>query len=1104
MISLNFENYNPKESEKQLVSFWEDSKITDKINLRNKHGKNFYFLQGPPYTSGNIHCGHAWNHALKDMVLRYKRMQGFNVLARAGYDVHGLPTEHKVQAKFGLKQKEDIEAYGLDKFATECVNWTNEKSAKMTEDLKQLGITLDFTDPYLPITEDYFDSVWYLIKQADNKKHLYLGEKTISWCASCATALAKHEQEYKEVRENSIFLKFKKAGNAGTGGTDNEYFIIWTTTPWTIPFNLAIMVNPDMDYVKAKITYTDGKNKGQEEFWYVCKELANIFLSNVDDIDFEIVETFAGSRLEGMKYIHPWASVNPDIAEIQKNSPKAFTVLLSTEYVDASAGTGLVHCAPGCGPEDYEVGMRNGIPPYNVINEYGVFPARIPKYAGNIAKKDDLHFVKMMREEGFLVKTSPVDHEYAHCERCHNPVVFRTTKQWFFKTEDLKKRMLELNSDVNWYPEKAKNAFNSWLENLRDNSITKQRYWGTPAPIWISRNSDGDIDEYYVVSSTDELKKIATTPIPENLHKPWIDSVKIKSPNTGKELARIPDVLDVWIDAGCASWASLYYPSKKNSEEEFEKFFPADYINEGKDQIRGWFNLLMVASVIAHDKVPFKNVGMHGFIADVDGVKMSKSLGNVISPDQVIEKSSVDNFRYYFSKTKAGEDIAFSWEQLSVHQRHLTILWNTAKYFLDLVSNASKQGLSFHEALVIGKQNLQLEEKYVLSKTNSTVKKLTSNLEKYQLDNAPALVGDLFLSISRDYIKATRDKANSEDKAEVSAVIYTLYESLSKTILMFAPICPFISEMIYQNFKGALHGVTADSGKVVSGHDPHIHHEFSHESVHMAKWPTCDESLIDESIESAFMESLEVVSGILAAREKAKLNVRQPVSKAIVITTSDSIVKSIEKLNDSIVMQANLKDISVVSTFDKLEYKIKPNYKEIGKDYGVPTAAIATQIMTFDKEKAKLIKATIKSGKPFAMKVNDSANGLGEIDVELKEQHVVFDISISMPYVMAETPQCMIVIDTTLTSELIAEGLSRELIRRIQSERKTMGLVKSDVVSVKMNSSVFFEIVSPHLDLIKSICGAKTLELTSDLDSTLTVSVEIKEYKFNVLIKQIN
>ncbi|MBW2964128.1 class I tRNA ligase family protein [Candidatus Woesearchaeota archaeon] len=451
-----------KEVEESTIKFWEENEIYSKAKSQGNGKKKFFFIQGPPYTSGKIHIGHAWNNSLKDMVLRYKRMKGFDVFDRAAYDQHGLPTERKVMQNLKMERKEEILKMGMEKFVNECLRFSNETAAMMNKDLWRLGVWMDYKNMCLPIKNSYIEGEWFLVKKAHEKGRLYEGLRTMSWCASCQTAMAKHECEYKEVKEPSIFVKFPVKGK------EKEYLVIWTTTPWTIAFNLAIMVHPELDYVKAKVG---------DEVWILAKGLAAPVIQNFTDHKLEVLDEFKGEQLEGLEYEHPWNNKWDHYKEIKEKHPKTHTVLLSSEYVDLSAGSGLVHCAPGCGPEDYEIGYKNNIPAFNTLKEDGIFPDEMGPFAGLRAKKDDMKFVKAMEEDGILIATTEVEHDYAHCERCHTPVVFRTTKQWFFKVEDLKERMLADNDKVYWVPESVKRAFASRLDNLRDNSITKQRYW---------------------------------------------------------------------------------------------------------------------------------------------------------------------------------------------------------------------------------------------------------------------------------------------------------------------------------------------------------------------------------------------------------------------------------------------------------------------------------------------------------------------------------------------------------------------------------------------------------------------------------------------------
>ena len=656
------QSYEPTKLEPEVLDFWKKHNIYEKAKEKNKGKNKFYFLDGPPYTSGKVHLGTAWNKALKDSVLRYKRMQGFDVWDRAGYDMHGMPTEQAVEKKLGLKHKDEIPVYGIANFVNACREFAITNMLSMNEDFKRIGIWMGLDNAYQSIQNTYMEGEWWLIKKAYENGRLYGAEKTMHWCATCSTSLAKHELEYENITDPSIFVKFPIKNK------ENEFLIIWTTTPWTIPFNLGVMVNPEIDYVKAKV---------ENEVWVVAKELASSLISGVVEKQFSILEEFKGDKLIGIEYAHPFEDELPQLKELKKKYAKVHTIILSKEYVDISAGSGLVHMAPGCGPEDYEVGHKNGIPPFNTLSERGVFDDTSGAFKGMIAKKDDKKITDEIRKKGLLVAETKIEHDYAHCWRCKNSVIFRTTNQWFFKIEDLKDRMRELNKDIKWVPEFAGSRnFDNWLANLRDNGITRQRYWGTPLPIWKCKKCN----DFVVIGSIDELKELAGT-IPEDLHKPWIDEVKIKC-KCGDVKERIPDILDVWIDAGSASWNCLDFPRKKDL---FEGLYPADFILEGIDQIRGWFNLLFVASMIAMNRPSFKAVYMHGFINDAQGRKMSKSLGNYILPQEVIMDYGADTLRYYMiGGTSPGIDINYNFEDMKVKHKNLNVLWNLHKYAIEM------------------------------------------------------------------------------------------------------------------------------------------------------------------------------------------------------------------------------------------------------------------------------------------------------------------------------------------------------------------------------------------------------------------------------------
>ena len=844
--------YNPKETEEKIFEFWEKNKILEKVRKKNEKGKKFYFLQGPPYTSGKIHIGHAWNNSLKDMIMRYKRFRGFNVWDRAGYDMHGLPTENAVQKKLKFKNKEEIEKFGVDKFVKACMDFSIEHAQYMNQDLAKLGIWMDYKNAYMPVKKEFISGQWAFFKKAYEQGRLYKGMKVMHWDAETETSLAKHELEYETITDTSVYLKFKIKNK------DNEYFVIWTTTPWTIPYNLAIMVNPSVDYVKLK---------AGNEIYILAEDLAETFAAKILEKEFRILDKFKGVKLDAQEYIHPFYNELKDVYDdLKERSPRVHTVILNKEYVNTEAGTGLVHSAPGCGPEDQEACEPYDIKPFNTLNEQGVLE-NLGKYSGWKAKDDDNRFIEEFDNKGVLLGTEKVRHEYPHSWRSHKPVVFRTTEQWFLKTKDLSRHLLKYNKEVHWVPKKAGESHESWTENLKDNGVTRQRYWGCPVPIWINEKDEKD---FLVIGSTEELEKSTGKKLDDlSSHRPWIDNVLIKQ--DGKVYKRIPDVADVWIDSGTASWNCLY-----NDPKLIEQYFPADLVLEATEQTHLWFSLLQICSAVMFDKTSFENAYVHGMILDYQGTKMSKSLGNVISPYEVIDKYSADIFRYYMCQTNAGENINFNWEDIKQKQRNLIVLENTKNYLLDLKLRGK----------IIKLNNLDIEELYFLSKTNSTLKKVTDLFNDYELDKTIGPIEDLFLELSRTYIKLTRDKSNNPETIDV--VLSAILDSYKKILIMFSTICPFITESIWQDLK--------------------LNNLVKEESIFLVDWPEFNQDLIDENLENGMEEVKLIIQEVLAQRDKEKIGVRWPLPNVLIST---KYPKALEPYTEVIKTQVNVKQVTL-------------------------------------------------------------------------------------------------------------------------------------------------------------------------------------------------
>ena len=1013
---MAIEAYNFKDVEDTVLAFWKRDKIYQKA--KNKKGKTFYFLDGPPYTSGKVHLGIAWNKSLKDAFLRYKRMQGFKVWDRAGYDMHGLPTEHATEKELKVHGKAEIEKYGVGKFIKQCEKLSLKNLKEMNKDFIRLGVWMDFDDPYMTMDSSYIEAEWWLIKRVHEKGRLYEGLRTMHWCSNCATACAKHELEYANVRDNSIFVKMKVKGKK------DEYLVIWTTTPWTIPFNLAIMVHPEIDYVKAKV----GK-----ETWIVAKALAGVFIQSLVGKKLVVIEEFKGKQLEGVAYEHPFAD-KIDYASLKKKHPKLHTVVLNEEYVNTSSGSGLVHCAPGCGQEDYEVGHANKLPTFNLIDEHGMFPEGA--FAGLQAKKDDKKFVEALGKA--VVAETEVEHDYPHCQRCHKPVVFRATKQWFFKVEDLKDKMITLNKKVDWVPEAAFNAFDSWLHNLRDNSITKQRYWGCPVPIW----KCSGCGKYDVIGSVQELKEKAGK-VPKDLHKPGIDKVSYVCA-CGKRKQRIPDILDVWVDAGSASFASLGYPQ---NEKLFKELFPADFILEGKDQIRGWFNLLLINSILAFDKHPYKAVAMHGFVNDAKGRKMSKSLGNYILPEEVISKYGADTFRYNFiANYQPGLDINYNDADVKIKNRHLQVLWNLHKFLIDMCKMNKLNPLKADKDL--DRNLMGMEEYYILSRMNSVIKEATEAYDTFHIEVVPNIAEGLFLDLSRKYIQLIRDKAALGGKQEKEMVGYVIYTVLDAVLRLMAPTIPFITEVMFQNMKRAF--------------------GLPEESVHMLKWPSVNKKDIDASLELAMDISGQIAQAGLAAREKAQLSTRWPIKNIIIVTNKQEVINSCELMAELIKRQVNSKELRIVPQLPEVKQHVKPVMGKLGAAFGDLSPKIVAHLSNTTSE--TILDHFVKEGK-YEIDLD------GE-KVAITRDHVTVELEAPPHLIGGEIKFGMVYIDVTREEGLVKEGFAREIMRHVQNERKKAGLEKKDKISlfVQVDEDLLENLQGWEMQ-IKEKVGAKQIKV---------------------------
>ncbi|MCK4552610.1 isoleucine--tRNA ligase [Candidatus Pacearchaeota archaeon] len=848
--------YEPQKTEEEILKFWKDKKIYEKSKKKNLKGKKFYMMDGPPYATGSIHMGTALNKILKDIAMRSKRLQGFDVFDRAGYDTHGVPIEYQIEKEIGSKSKKDIEKFGVKNFINKCKEFATKFIGLMNSDFENLGVWMDFKNPYLTLSNEYVETIWDAFKIADKKNLLYLGKYPIHVCPRCETAVAYNEIEYHKQEDVSIYVKFPVKNEK------NKFLIVWTTTPWTLPGNTGVIVHPDFIYQEIKISNNESKNKFLHSFvykpnetWIIAKELVPKIIDKLD-LEYSVKKEYKGKELENLEYENPLAK---DLKIKLKNPSR---IVLSKRYVNLEEGTGLVHCAPGHGKEDYEVGKEHGLDMVCPVEIDGLLTKDAGKYSGKKARVVDSEIIEDLEKSGFLVHKLKYSHDYPLCWRCKNALLMVSLQQWFFKISTIHSKILKENKKINWIPKYMELRMKAWLEGISDWPISRKRYWGTPLPIWICEKCGNK----KVVGSAKELEKLSGKKVIE-LHKPEIDKIYLPCKCGGK-MKRVEEVLDVWFDSGVSSWAALEYSKNK---KKFEKFWPADLNIEGKDQIRGWWNSQIILSEIKFDKKPFENIFVHGMVVDLGKKKMSKSLGNIVFPKDIIKKYSRDYMRYYFAKTSKGEDFAFDEKEFKDIQKVFRVLINTDNF----INQIEKK-----------KSLLKIEDKWILSIFNSMIKKVTEKYNNYKFFEAVQIIEEFLINdLSRNYIKIIRERNN-----EVYAVLNEIRTGLFKIL---APIVPFITEKVWQNLK---------EKKIVK-----------EESVHLSSWPKADEKKIDKKLEEDMQEALRIIEVGLAERDKTKIGLKWPLPRAT-IHYYKKLDKELEKI---IELQLNVKKLEFKFTSSK-------------------------------------------------------------------------------------------------------------------------------------------------------------------------------------------
>ena len=994
------------EREKQVEKFWEDNQIFEKSMKVREGNPSYVFYDGPPTANGKPHIGHVETRVIKDMIPRYRTMKGYQVPRKAGWDTHGLPVELEVEKKLGLDGKDQIEKYGVEPFIEQCKEsvW---KYEGMWEDFSHtVGFWADMKNPYVTYHNDYIESEWWALKEIWKKGLLYEGHKIVPYCPRCGTPLSSHEvaQGYKDVKERSAVVRFKVKG-------EDAYILAWTTTPWTLPSNVALCVNPDEDYVKVT-------SKGYT--YYMAAALVDTVLGE----GAEVLEHYQGKDLEFKEYepLFPYA-------EKRIGNKKAYYVVCDT-YVTLTDGTGVVHIAPAFGEDDSKVGHRYDLPFVQLVNEKGEMTEETP-WAGTFCKKADMAVLQALEDKDLLFDAPLFEHSYPHCWRCDTPLIYYARETWFIRMTAVKEDLICNNNTINWIPESiGKGRFGDWLENVQDWGLSRNRYWGTPLPVWQCECGHQDC-----IGSIEELKEKADNcPDDIELHRPYIDAVTIKCPKCGKEMHRVPEVIDCWFDSGSMPFAQHHYPFE--NKETFEKQFPAQFISEAVDQTRGWFYSLLAISTLLFNKAPYENVIVLGLVQDENGQKMSKSKGNAVDPFDALQTYGADAIRWYFYTSSAPWlPSRFAGKTVVEGQRKfMGTLWNTYAFFV-LYANidnfdATKYSLEYDKLAVM--------DKWLLSRLESTVKAVDDNLANYRIPEAAKALQSFVDDMSNWYVRRSRErfwaKGMEQDKINAYMTLYTALVTVAKAA---APMIPFMTEDIYQNLV-----------KSIDASAP--------ESIHLCDFPEVHENWIDPKMEEDMADLLEIVVMGRAARNTANIKNRQPIGTMYV----KSEFQLSEFYKEIIEDELNVKEVVFKDDIaDFISYSFKPQMRTVGPKYGKLLNKIKTVLSELDGNKAM---AELKSTGELKLDIDGQ-------EIVLLEEDLLIDMAQMEGYVSESDHTITVVLDTNLTPELIEEGFVRELVSKIQTMRKEAGFEVMDKIRVyaKDNDKIV-DIMKNHGDEIKS------------------------------------
>ncbi|GGL48182.1 isoleucine--tRNA ligase [Halocalculus aciditolerans] len=1026
------DQYDPEGVEDRVFSYWDDVDAYEKTVEHREDGEDFFFVDGPPYTSGAAHMGTTWNKTLKDAYLRYHRMQGYDVTDRPGYDMHGLPIETKVEEQLGFESKKDILDYGVDEFIEACKSFADEQLEGLQSDFQSFGVWMDWENPYRTVSPEYMEAAWWAFSRAAERDLVDRGKRSISQCPRCETAIANNEVEYDDVEDPTVYVKFPLADEEGS-------VVIYTTTPWTIPANEFVAVDEEMTYQRVRA------EKGDEsEVLVVAEACVEEVLKKGHYDDYEVLDSFLGAEMLGWKYEHPLREEvpeNPEGRDVHR--------VYHADYVEAEE-TGLVHSAPGHGEVDFERGEELGLPIFCPVGGDGVYTEEAGKYAGEFVKDADEAITEDLSRKGLLLASGTVNHSYGHCWRCDTPILQMATDQWFITITDVKDELIENMEDSEWHPQWARdNRFRDFIENAPDWNVSRQRYWGIPVPIWVAEGTKGEKPENRIVVGTrEELAELADQdldPDEVDLHKPTVDDVTITK--DGVTYERVPDVFDVWLDSSVASWGTLDYPS---NEEDFEELWPADLIMEAHDQTRGWFWSQLGMGTAAMGEVPYKEVLMHGYANMPDGRGMSKSKGITIEPQEVIEKYGADPMRLFLlGVNPQGEDMRFSWDETENRQRDLNILWNVFRFPLPYMR---MDGFD-PENTDVDDLDLLTEDEWLLSRLQAVKSEMVEAWEDREqhraLDELLSFVVD---DLSRFYVQVVRDRVWEDAESEGKTAAYaTLHTVLEEVVRLLAPFAPFASEEIY----GYL---TDDSG---------------HPTVHMADYPEVDERYRQPGLEDAIDVVRQVEEAGSHARQQAGRKLRWPVTRVVVDAEDDHVAHAVRDQVGLVAERLNARRVEVVDAdedFGELAYSANADMSVLGPAFGGDAGRVMNA----------LNDAHVTS--PSLDELEDVASEAVGEEVELTDEMVEFVVETPDNLHGADFDGGTVYVDTELTEDVEAEGYAREVIRRVQEMRKDLDLdMDAEIhLDVMIFDERVAELVSEYEDLITEEVRARDLTEVED------------------------